>query len=277
MMKKLKIYQIDVFTDEPFKGNPAAVCILDEEISEEQMKLIAAEMNLSETAFVLPIYNESDIYSLRWFTPEVEVPLCGHGTIGTAKVLFDVFKIKADEIIFETKSGKLTAKKYEEGIGIDMPLDKYEDIDLSADLLLALGIDKYMDAKVGKTTRKVIIRVDSEEQILNLNPDFNQMKSLKFKEDIKGVALTTNNTNKYDFLSRYFNPWAGINEDPVTGSVHTVLAKYWTDILNKKQFIAYQASNRGGKLNLKIRDEERLEVIGDAIIVLKGDIYLQDK
>ncbi len=276
-MKTLKIYQIDVFTDEPFKGNPAAVCILDEEISEEQMKLVAAEMNLSETAFVLPTNKESDIYSLRWFTPEVEVPLCGHGTIGAAKVLFDVFKIESDEIIFETKSGKLIAKKSKGGIGIDMPLDEYEDIDLSADLLLALGIDKYMDAKVGKTTRKVIIRVDSEEQILNLNPDFNQMKSLKFKEDIKGVAITTNNTNKYDFLSRYFNPWAGINEDPVTGSVHTVLAKYWTDILNKKQFIAYQASNRGGKLNLKIRDEERLEVIGDAIIVLKGDIYLQDK
>ncbi|NLY46244.1 MAG: PhzF family phenazine biosynthesis protein [Tissierella sp.] len=274
MMKTLKIYQIDVFTDEPFKGNPAAVCILEEEISENHMKLIAAEMNLSETAFVLPMNEESDTYSLRWFTPEVEVPLCGHGTIGTAKVLFDIFKIESEEIIFKTKSGRLTAQRYEDGIGIDMALDEYEDINITDDLLAAIGIDKYIDAKVGKTTRKVIIRVDNEEQILDLNPDFSQMKSLEFTEDIKGVAITTNNTNKYDFLSRYFNPWAGINEDPVTGSVHTVLAKYWADILNKNEFIAYQASNRGGKLNLKIKDEERLEVIGEALVVLKGDIYL---
>lgn len=273
-MNLLKIYQVDVFTDEPFKGNPAAVCILDEKIEEEKMKAIAAEMNLSETAFVLPINTEANIYSLRWFTPEVEVPLCGHGTIGTAKVLFDVMKIDSDEIVFETKSGKLIAKRYDDGIGIDMPLDEYEDIDLSADLLSSIGLGEYMDAKVGKTTRKLIIRVDSEEEILKLNPDFNKMKSLKFEEDIKGVAITTDNTNNYDFLSRYFNPWAGINEDPVTGSVHTVLGNYWGDILNKKELVAYQASARGGKLILKLKDENRLELIGESIIVLKGDMYL---
>lgn len=276
-MKTLKIYQVDVFTDEPYKGNPAAICILNEEISEEQMKLIAAEMNLSETAFVLPINKELNSYSLRWFTPEVEVPLCGHGTIGTAKVIFDEMKIESDAISFETKSGILIAKRYEDGIGIDMPLDKYEDIDLSADLLSVIGIDRYMDAKVGKTTRKVIIRVNTEDQIHKLNPNFNKMKSLKFNEDVKGVAITTNNTHNHDFLSRYFNPWAGINEDPVTGSVHTVLAKYWGEILNKSEMIAYQASNRGGKLNLRIMDENRLEVIGESVIVLKGDIYLSDK
>lgn len=274
-MKLLKIYQVDVFTDEPFKGNPAAVCILDEEIEEKQMKSIAAEMNLSETAFVLPINKETNIYSLRWFTPEVEVPLCGHGTIGTAKILFDIFEIESDEIFFETKSGILTAKRYGDGIGIDMPIDKYEDINLSSDLLSAIGIDGYMDVKIGKTTRKVIIRVDSEEEIFNLNPDFNKMKGLELKEDIKGVAITTDNTNNYDFLSRYFNPWAGINEDPVTGSVHTVLANYWGDILNKKELVAYQASDRGGKLILKLKDENRLELIGESVIVLKGDMYLE--
>ena len=274
MMKTLKIYQVDVFTDEHFKGNPTAVCILNEEIEEMQMKLIAAEMNLSETAFVFPINKELNTYSLRWFTPEVEVPLCGHGTIGTAKVLFDVMKIESSEILFETKSGILIAKRYEDGIGIDMPLDNYESIDISAEFLSAIGIDKYIEAKVGKTTRKVIIRVDSQEEILSLKPDFNRMKGLEFEVDIKGVAITTNNASNHDFLSRYFNPWAGINEDPVTGSVHTVLAKYWSDILNKKDLIAYQASNRGGKLSLKIKDKNRLEVIGESVIVLKGELYL---
>lgn len=273
-MNRLKIYQVDVFTNKQFKGNPAAVCLLDREIDEDKMKEIAAEMNLSETAFVLPIDKDLNIYSVRWFTPEVEVPLCGHGTIGTAKVLFEIVKIDSDEIAFETKSGKLIAKRYEEGIGIDMPLDDYEDIDLSADLLSSIGLGKYMDAKIGKITRKLIIRVDSEEEIVKLDPDFNKMKSLKFNQDIKGLAVTTDNTQEHDFLSRYFNPWAGINEDPVTGSVHTVLAKYWGEILNKNEMIAYQASKRGGKLNLRLKGEKRLEVIGDSVIVLAGEIYL---
>lgn len=272
-MKTYKIYQVDVFTDKYYQGNPAAICILDEEIEDKLMKSIAAEMNLSETAFILPIKNEPNIYSLRWFTPEVEVPLCGHGTIGTAKVLFNIMGVNSEKILFETKSGRLIAKRYENGIGIDMPLDTPEDIDISGDLLSSMGIDRYIDAKIGKITKKLIIRVDSEEQILKLNPDFNKMKSLKFVEDIKGVAITTNNTRRYDFLSRYFNPWADINEDPVTGSVHTVLAAYWSDILDKTEMTAYQASHRGGKLNLKIKGENRLELIGDAVIVLKGEIY----
>lgn len=274
-MKTLNIYQVDVFTDKCYKGNPAAVCILEEKIEEEQMKLIAAEINLSETAFVLPIDKESRVYSLRWFTPEVEVPLCGHGTIGAAKVLFDILRTGSERILFETKSGILIAKKYKDGIGIDMPLDDYEDIDLSKDLLFALGIDKYIEGKVGITTRKLIIRIESEEDILRLNPNFDKMKSLKFDKEVKGVAITTNDTSNYDFISRYFNPWAGINEDPVTGSVHTVLAKYWRDILNKNEMIAYQASHRGGKLSLKIKNENRLELIGESVIVLKGEIYLE--
>ena len=273
-MKALKMYQVDVFTNEYYKGNPAAVCILEEEIDEKYMKSIASEMNLSETAFVIPIDKEKNIYSLRWFTPEVEVPLCGHGTIGTTKVLFDVLGIVADEIIFETKSGRLIAKKYETGIGIDMPLDVPTDIELPEGLLRSLGLDEYEDIKIGKTTRKLIIRVNDENEILNLRPDFNQLKELKFKDDIKGVAVTTSNTDNYDFTSRYFNPWAGINEDPVTGSVHTVLAKYWGEILNRSEMKAYQASYRGGELVLKIKDENRLELIGDAIIVLKGEIYV---
>lgn len=273
-MKLFKMYQVDVFTDQYYKGNPAAVCVLDEEIEEKYMKLIAAEMNLSETAFVLPIDKETNLYSLRWFTPEVEVSLCGHGTIGTSKVLFDVVGIDAKEIIFQTKSGKLTAKKYCNGIGIDLPLDKPEDFEMPLGLLEALGIKDYEDVKIGKNTRKIIIKIKEEHDILQLNPNFEQMKYLKNGENLKGVAVTTNNTNKYDFISRYFNPWAGVNEDPVTGSVHTVLAPYWSGILNKNEMNAYQASPRGGDILLKIKDENRIELIGNSIIVLKGEIIV---
>lgn len=271
-MKSFQMYQVDVFTKEYYKGNPAAVCILDEEIEDEYMRNIAAEMNLSETAFVLPIDKERNIYSLRWFTPEVEVSLCGHGTIGTAKVIYDIFGVKSDEIIFKTLSGDLIARKYETGIGVDMPLDTPLDIEPPTELLDSLEIKEYEDIKIGKSTRKLIIKVKDESVILQLNPNFNEMKSIKFKDDIKGVAITTMDTNKYDFVSRYFNPWAGINEDPVTGSVHTVLASYWGKILNKVEMKAYQASPRGGELILKINDD-RVELIGDAIIVLKGEIY----
>ena len=273
-MKALKMYQVDVFTKEYFKGNPAAVCILDNEIEDKYMRLIAAEMNLSETAFVLPIDKEANIYSLRWFTPEVEVNLCGHGTIGTSKVLFDVLGIEADEIIFETMSGKLTAKKYDNGIGIDLPLDKPEDIEMPIGLLEAMGIKDYEDVKIGENTRKIIIKIKEESDIIQLKPNFEQMKSISFTQVVKGVAVTTNNSDKYDFISRYFNPWAGVNEDPVTGSVHTVLAPYWREILNKNEMIAYQASPRGGEILLNIKNGNRIELIGNSIIVLKGEIII---
>lgn len=272
-MKAYKIYQVDVFTKEYYKGNPAAVCILDEEIDDVSMRKIAAEMNLSETAFLLLPEMKSSLYSLRWFTPEVEVSLCGHGTIAAAKVLYDALDINMDEILFTTLSGKLKAKKYDEGIGIDLPLDVAEDIHMPEGLMAALGIDSYEDVKIGKNTRKLIIKVDKEDTILKLNPDFNLLKNLKFKDDIKGVAVTTNNTNDYDFVSRYFNPWAGINEDPVTGSVHTVLAAYWGGLLKKTEMKAYQASYRGGVLNIAVKEDNRLEITGDAVIVMKGEIY----
>lgn len=273
-MKTLPIYQVDVFTKEYYRGNPAAVCILDREIEDEQMKSIAGEMNLSETAFVLPIDDKLNEYSLRWFTPEVEVPLCGHGTIGTAKVLFEILGVKGDEIVFQTKSGRVIAKKYDSGIGIDFPLDEPEDIHLPDGLLKAMGIMEYEDVKIGKTTRKIIIKVKEEKEILNLKPNFEEMRNISTKEGLKGVAITTNNTDKYDFISRYFNPWAGINEDPVTGSVHTVLGPFWSKLLKKDEMIAYQSSSRGGEIVLKIKDNNRIELIGDAIIVLKGEIYL---
>lgn len=278
MKNKIKIYQVDAFTSEAFKGNPAAVCILENDISDELMKNIAQEMNLSETAFVKPLKNSNigkgNLFSLRWFTPEVEVDLCGHATIATFKVLFDEFNIKEQYIKYETKSGLLTAKKKDEKISLDFPIDKALDFNLTQDILDAMGIRSYSKAIIGEKTRKLVIEVKDKENIINLKPNFEILKSLKFKSDVKGIGVTCRGNEKYDFISRYFNPWAGINEDPVTGSVHTLLANYWSNKLNKMDMNAYQASNRSGEISLKLLENDRVRLSGEAVIVLRGELYL---
>lgn len=278
MRNKIKIYQVDAFTSESFKGNPAAVCILEDDISDELMKNIAQEMNLSETAFVKHLKNSNigkgNLFSLRWFTPEVEVDLCGHATIATSKVLFDEFNIKEQYIKYETKSGLLTAKKKDEKISLDFPIDKALDFNLTQDILDAMGIRSYSKAIIGEKTRKLVIEVKDKENIINLKPNFEILKSLKFKSDVKGIGVTCRGNEKYDFISRYFNPWAGINEDPVTGSVHTLLANYWSNKLNKMDMNAYQASNRSGEISLKLLENDRVKLSGETVIVLRGELYL---
>lgn len=278
MKNKIKIYQVDAFTSEAFKGNPAAVCILENDISDELMKNIAQEMNLSETAFVKLLKNfnigKGNLFSLRWFTPEVEVDLCGHATIATSKVLFDEFNIKEQYIKYETKSGLLTAKKKDEKISLDFPIDKALDFNLTQDILDAMGIRSYSKAIIGEKTRKLVIEVKDKENIINLKPNFEILKSLKFKSDVKGIGVTCRGNEKYDFISRYFNPWDGINEDPVTGSVHTLLANYWSNKLNKMDMNAYQASNRSGEISLKLLENDRVRLSGEAVIVLRGELYL---
>ena len=278
MKNKIKIYQVDAFTSEAFKGNPAAVCILENDISDELMKNIAQEMNLSETAFVKPLKNlnigKGNLFSLRLFTPEVELDLCGHATIATSKVLFDEFNIKEQYIKYETKSGLLTAKKKDEKISLDFPIDKALDFNLTQDILDAMGIRSYSKAIIGEKTRKLVIEVKDKENIINLKPNFEILKSLKFKSDVKGIGVTCRGNEKYDFISRYFNPWDGINEDPVTGSVHTLLANYWSNKLNKMDMNAYQASNRSGEISLKLLENDRVKLSGEAVIVLRGELYL---
>lgn len=272
---KLPIYIVDSFTKVSFGGNPAGVCILKENIEDETMALIAGEINLSETAFVVAtdddIKNKNNKLSLRWFTPKVEVSMCGHGTLATAKVLFEDLGLEGEEIHFNTLSGVLIAKKDKDGIILDFPMDEYETVEVPCELLKAMGINSYKEAVCGKNTKKLVIEVEKEEEILNLKPNFEAMKNLSFDIDIKGVGVTTE-SEKYDFVTRYFNPWAGINEDPVTGTVHTVLAKYWGDKLGRKEFRAYQASERGGEIVIKLLQNGRMEMIGEGVIVLKGEI-----
>ncbi|MHC1720166.1 MAG: PhzF family phenazine biosynthesis protein [Clostridiaceae bacterium] len=274
---KIPIYQVDAFTKEPFKGNPAGVCILEKVIDDACMQQIAEEMNLSETAFLSPADGKaivtSKVFNLRWFTPKIEVSLCGHATLGTSKVLFDDIGIGLDEIVYETKSGRLISEKCKEGISLDFPIDEPSGMDPPPELLKAMGIRNYETGIYGKNTKKLVVRLKSPKDIVNLNPNFELMKEICF-DNIKGVGVTCSGDEEYDFISRYFNPWAGVNEDPVTGSVHTLLAAYWGDILKKKELRAYQASRRGGEILLKTEMQGRVKLIGESAIVLKGTIYL---
>ena len=277
-MRIIPMYQVDAFTNERFKGNPAAVCLLEGSLEEENMQLIAKEMNLSETAFVQvvdgKVINESNIFLLRWFTPKHEVDLCGHATIAASEVLFNKIGIKNNELIYQTKSGELIARKTAEGVSLDFPLDEPLNINPSKDILDALGIESYENAIIGKRTKKLVIQLKTESELLKLNPDFEKMKFIKFDQEVKGVGVTCAANEKHDFISRYFNPWAGVNEDPVTGSVHTLLAAYWSNLLNKTELKAYQASDRGGEIRLNISKRNRVELIGQAIVVLKGELYI---
>ena len=270
---KLPIYIVDAFAKEAFGGNPAGVCIIRDAIEDSKMQLIAKEINLSETAFLTIGENSLDNneFNLRWFTPKVEVSMCGHATLATAQVLFEEFGVRGNEIKFKTQSGVLIAKKYENGIVLDFPIDEYEIVEIPSDLLKVMGIEECIEAAYGKNTKKLILQLQREEEILNLKPNFEAMKNLNFNIDVKGVGVTTLG-DKHDFVTRYFNPWAGINEDPVTGTVHTALAKYWGDKLGKKEFVAYQASDRGGEIRIRIIENNRIEMIGRGIVVLRGEI-----
>jgi len=278
-MQVIPIYQVDAFTNEPFKGNPAAVCLLQRKYADHILQSIATEMNLSETAFLCPLeklpLKTSANFSLRWFTPKVEVPLCGHATLATAAVLFYDVGVLASEVTFETKSGKLNARKDKNGILLNFPIHKSVPIHPDDDLLEALGITDFENIEYAERGKELLIHVADEKTLLNLKPDFEQMKSVRSKEDVKGVIVTSLSRPPYDFVSRFFAPWLGINEDPVTGAAHTVLAPYWSKILRKQEMFAYQASSRGGELVVRLHSNDRVDLIGNAVIVLKGELYLR--
>lgn len=274
----MKIYQVDAFTEEVFKGNPAAVCIYDKELDEKAMQSIAMEMNLSETAFVT--INNKDIkkkneYDIRWFTPTKEVPLCGHATLAASEILFSQLNIPYDEVVFNSKSGILKANKDIYGIRLDFPSDEPSEVsgkDYNS-LLEAMEITTYKNLILGKKTKKLVIHVENPETVLEINPNYEKMKSLQISS-IKGVGITAKSDENWDFISRYFNPWAGVNEDSVTGSVHTLLATYWSKLLNKRELKAFQASKRSGEIVLKLKENSRVDMIGKARVILKGEINI---
>lgn len=275
----IPLYIVDAFTNKQFGGNPAAVCVLQRKYADSVLQSIAAEMNLSETAFLLPVEDKplkkSKIFSLRWFTPKVEMLLCGHATLAAAAVLFYELNILANKVRFETKSGILVAKKNKRQIVLDFPTDKPVPIKPNKTLLEAMGIIKFKNLKYAKGIKKLLVHVSDENVLKGLKPNFELMKSISTKEEIRGVIVTAQGRSPYDFVSRFFAPWIGINEDPVTGAAHTVLAPYWSKILGKKKMLAYQASARGSRLRVHLRSNNRVDLIGESVIVLKGELFLR--
>lgn len=272
----LPIYVVDAFSDSKFSGNPAAVCLLEQEISEELMQSIAGEMNLSETAFLRSLdgksIKESKRFSLRWFTPKVEVSLCGHATLATSWVLFFDLGCSENEIEFKTLSGILKAKKEKEGALLDFPKEDPVVYEPPIKLLSDLGILNYESVMLAAKLKYILIELKNEEDVLKIEPDFEKMKDMDI-EDLIGVIITSKGTPPYDFISRFFAPWVGVSEDPVTGSAHTVLAPYWSKILNKNDMLAYQASERGGELEVRLKGD-RVELLGEAQIVTKGELFI---
>ncbi len=268
----IKIFQVDAFTNEFFKGNPAAVCVLEKALSEELYQKIAMEMNLSETAFVIETADENK-FKLRWFTSECEVDLCGHATLSAAHCLFEKFGFQG-ELCFETKSGVLKAQEHYGNIQLDFPANKPESVERPIeDIQDALNCSDYFEVYYSKTSDFLLLLFESEEQIVMLKPDFMKMKALEFDLNVHGLIVTAKNNREaenYDFCSRVFVPWEGINEDPVTGSSHTLLGPFWSERLGKTLVRGYQASSRGGYVNVEHMEKGRVTLTGEAVIILEG-------
>ncbi len=268
----LPLFQVDAFSSKPFCGNPAAVCLLDEFPEDGLLRDIAAEMNLSETAFVAHRPSKTR-FEIRWFTPTVEVPLCGHATLAASHVLFNETCQARDVIKYESKSGLLSARSEGGRIILDFPLNPPKPANCPKDILQALGITDFRNTALSEKAEMLLIEIDDETLLKDISPDMGALRA----SDRKGMpfegVIVTSLSKDYDFISRYFGPWEGIDEDPVTGSAHTVLAPYWSEKIKKKQFHAFQASGRGGELTLRIVDENRLDIIGEARTVFKGNLY----
>jgi len=258
----MKIYQVDAFTDRVFCGNPAAVCVLEEQREDQWLQSVAAEMNLSETAFLWRMGNQ---WRLRWFTPTVEVDLCGHATLASAHLLWELgYEEKRNIVRFETRSGLLRASSDGEWIELDFPSEPPSDSAAPEKLLEALKISPRYS---GRNRFDFLLELESEEEVRKLAPDYTLLRQIP----ARGIIVTSlSNSGNYDFLSRFFAPSCGVDEDPVTGSAHCCLGPYWQRRTGRDSFTAYQASKRGGYLRVRV-GERRTYISGKAITVLIGD------
>ncbi|MCA9038230.1 MAG: PhzF family phenazine biosynthesis protein [Planctomycetaceae bacterium] len=262
-MSSIKCWQVDAFTDHPFGGNSAAVCWLGQEVPDDWMQAVASEMNLSETAFVR---RSGDGYGLRWFTPQVEVSLCGHATLATAHALWTAgIHPENAPLQFHTRSGILTCLRSDVGIEMDFPATPAQQIESPDDLLSALGVSA---TYVGKTQFDHLIVVEDAEVLRTMSPDFRKLKNIP----TRGVIVTSrSNDPSFDFVSRFFAPAVGIDEDPVTGSAHCCLAPYWAQVLGKTEMMAFQASARGGVVQVRTSGD-RVVLGGQAVTIWQGEL-----
>ncbi|KAI8521191.1 hypothetical protein Bbelb_009450 [Branchiostoma belcheri] len=296
-VKKLPIFQVDAFTDEPFAGNPAAVCLLEDvDLTDEHQQKIAAEMNLSETAYIRKLNLEDDFsssskFGLRWFTPTNEVALCGHATLASAATLFYMMKNPSSQLTFQTLSGDLFARRDRDFISLDLPENKTQpqDEEKYKDLIKAtIGSLPVQDLRFCSSVGgDLLVRIPdriTRKQFEEMKPDFQGMMAAHHDEIGDGVIVTLKGSVEngcvdeegvlYDFVSRFFDPWSGLPEDPVTGSAHTVLASYWAEELGKTEFYARQCSERVGVLRVRLRGDGRVDIKGQAVVVTTGKINI---
>ncbi|MGJ8679891.1 PhzF family phenazine biosynthesis protein [Paraglaciecola sp.] len=259
---QLPIYQVDAFATKVFEGNPAAVCPLNEWLSDELLQKIAQENNLSETAFFV---QQENGYQLRWFTPNAEVDLCGHATLAAAHVLFQHLGYSKSEIVFTTRSGDLVVSKYSFEYVMDFPADVPEPIEPPTSLLSGLGLESASEILAAYD---FIVVLKDEKAVHQVKPDFNLLKSL----DLRGVVITAKGDDT-DFVSRCFFPKLDVNEDPVTGSAHCELTPYWAKQLNKNQLTAKQLSPRTGQIKCELQ-KNRVKLAGQAVDYMQGEISI---
>ena len=266
---EIPILHIDAFASEPFKGNPAAVCLLDEPMPAEWMQNVAAEMNLSETAFVVP--RQDGGFDLRWFTPKIEVPLCGHATLASSHALWETGRLAQDkEARFHTLSGWLIARRNGDRIEMDFPALLANRAELPKAVEEALDIKPIAvvaNRRKDGSDGNFLVELESESLVRNVKPDFEKLR----RAVNVGVIITARGDSKYDFVSRYFACHVGVDEDPVTGGAHCMLAPYWAAKLGKDALSAYQASARGGEVGVKFNGD-RVALGGCAVTVLRGSL-----
>lgn len=262
----IPLIQVDAFTEKPFSGNPAAVCLLEARRDEAWMQQVAREMNLSETAFLVP---RLEGYDLRWFTPAVEVDLCGHATLASAHVLWETERLEPGEPArFHTKSGLLTCEREGKFIRMDFPSNPPAEAPAPAGLVEALGVQPRF---VGRSRFDWLVEVASEAEVRTLAPDFGRLRQVEARGIIVTSRASSSRSAGVDFVSRFFAPRAGIDEDPVTGSAHCSLGPFWRTQLGKDAMVGWQASARGGEVRVRVAGE-RVFLSGQAVTVLRGEL-----
>lgn len=267
----MKTFIVDSFTDTPFKGNPAGVCLLDSPLSEERMLSIAQELNLSETAFLFPL-KASATYAIRYFSPKMEIPLCGHATLAAAKVIFTMRHLSEVHFV-NIQNLDLSVKESNGRLVMEFPVYETTPADAPPALLAALGIKAIRNAAYNKETRILLLEIDTAQELAGLEPDFAALQ--RSHNSINGVLVTAaSGTEGYDFHSRYFWPWSGTNEDPVTGGTHTFLTGYWANRLGKTLLKSFQSSKRTGFMEVELVDDKLL-IRGQAVIVFEGRLTIQ--
>lgn len=265
----MKTYFVDSFTNEKFKGNPAAVCLPNSELDSKTMQNIATEIGFSETAFIKQI--SDNVYSIRFFSPKTEIPLCGHATLASSKIVFDTTSCENIKFINRDNVELFIAKEGNK-IKMQFPVYDTQEIEVPQEMTDALGISEILDKRYSPVNKIILIEIKSATELANLKPDFAAL--VNSYTGINGVLVTAvSDTEAFDFHYRYFWPWSGTNEDPVTGGVQTFLTKYWVQKLNKTKLNAYQSSSRTGTMSTELLDD-KVFILGEAVTVFKGEFVL---